>query len=343
MDYVIDEKITPNRSIFPSYGCLSFSEQALYVTEAVNEVTNTLFESIGIEELAVYESTGNEVVYEGAKLDELKEKIKKWGTNIWAAIKAAYEKVLEWFDQRRKESVKYLTKLSLSDLKYVKDDAKFGKVNDLSGYGKVAWKVKCQELCSDVNKDLDGVSKLDRGDAEEKIRAIKDKYNTKIYSELSGISDAKNLTDMTKFYKSKVLGNTVEVTKKYLQDKNMLGTMVGIVLEGADIKPIKESYNTEKRNIKTAVSDLCKIKDDAGALEANAKINLYKSIITATHNVAFANIDALRTQYTQYHAVLVKVYRSVKSGKKEAGVKVEESNTSFISTQMDLVDEAFEW
>ena len=77
-------KLEANKNVIPS-DCMTFSEAASYVIEYTDSEYNKLFEAVGIEELAVYESTGSQIIYEEGKLKDLKEKIVNF-------IKRIYEK-----------------------------------------------------------------------------------------------------------------------------------------------------------------------------------------------------------------------------------------------------------
>ena len=69
--------VKADMSVIPAYS-MSFAENALFVAEAVEKDFNTLFQNIGIQELAVFESTGVQVVYENEKLDKL---LNEWSAN----------------------------------------------------------------------------------------------------------------------------------------------------------------------------------------------------------------------------------------------------------------------
>ena len=90
-------KLPADRSVIPSY-CESFSESAVYVAEASTRYINDFFKEVGITELAIFESTGSVVVYEGAKLQAFKEKLAKVWDSIWRAIKGLFEKVAGTFE-----------------------------------------------------------------------------------------------------------------------------------------------------------------------------------------------------------------------------------------------------
>ena len=108
-------KVEADMSVIPAH-TLTFSENALYVAEAIERDFNEMIKNIGINELAVYESTGMQIVYEGEKLKSFKEAIIKFFQEMWKKIKAAFEAVMVKFNELRKKVNKLLPKNTSSDL-----------------------------------------------------------------------------------------------------------------------------------------------------------------------------------------------------------------------------------
>ena len=82
--------------IIPSYA-MNFSESALFVCESMERSYNSLFQGIGINELAYYEENGTLIDYctEAEEQKSLKEKVKEFFTKLWGAIKGFFEDVLK--------------------------------------------------------------------------------------------------------------------------------------------------------------------------------------------------------------------------------------------------------
>ena len=59
---------------------------------------NSIMESIGIEELAVYESTGSEIVYEEGTITNIFNKIKEVFMKLIEKIKGVFKKFMTVFD-----------------------------------------------------------------------------------------------------------------------------------------------------------------------------------------------------------------------------------------------------
>ena len=73
---------------------------------------NKLFESAGIEELAVFESTGCEIVYEGARFEELKKTVVSIFVKIWEAAKKMFANITYAFKMGQNKLNEGITKLN---------------------------------------------------------------------------------------------------------------------------------------------------------------------------------------------------------------------------------------
>ena len=94
--------VQPDRSVIPSH-TLTFCEDAVYVAEAIEEDYNRIFQEIGVNELAFYENTGCEIVYEAEEKQGLIQKVVQFFKNLWAKIKAGFEAILLKFQSLSKE------------------------------------------------------------------------------------------------------------------------------------------------------------------------------------------------------------------------------------------------
>lgn len=188
-------KIPANKSIIPA-SCSSFVEASFYITEASTNVLNDMFKNIGITELAIFEATGSVVIYEGAKLDELKKKISAAFEAVWSFIKAGFEKILGIFKEKIKEFKERNFKLSRSDVSKLDKEVvekmlgalvihKFPKstkkiINDIESIrGKNSTKFDFSDDIEDIDDAIDGLfgtyCKADKAVSQaDMIKAIKD-------------------------------------------------------------------------------------------------------------------------------------------------------------------------
>lgn len=331
--YEVLENVATDRSWIPA-NCLTFAEQSLYLAEAAEEAFGQLFESVGINELAVYESTGMEIVYEGEKMDNFKSAVTKFFQNLWGKIKGAYERILDFFEKKRKESVQKLVKLTSADVDKIPSDAKLGKCHNFNIDGSQA-----NTYRGNVSGFMSKISDLkDVKDAEE-IKNKKDEIQKTIAKSVFGATEGDKATDIAKKVKKDFLGgDPVDVTKDWVS-KN-LTTMQGVVLAGNSKKDIKAAYNAEKKNIDDAIKNLKKLKDE-DMQSAKAQITLYKDLVTSFHTAMNTLMDACKVRYGEYRNVLVKVMRYAKKGKTEATSESTVMESS--ARQFDLVSSVFDW
>lgn len=327
-------EVPTNRSVIPQ-GCLTFAEQSLYVAEFAEENFNAMFESIGVEELAVFESTGCMIIYEGAKLKEFKEKVIGLFHKIFGAIKDAYEKILDFFEKKRKESVANLIKIDNSVLKYMKDGETYYTTHDFNINGlDDAFEKNARALLLDITDKFEELVQHPSDDLKSRGDELKEQFMNKIVKEVSGIENVKTFNEARKPLYNKLLGNEVKVTKDWVQ-KN-LKELTGIVEQGNTKRDIQASYKREKATFDKLIKTIKGSTDDNLIKVANAEISVLKSTVTALHSCMNVKIDVCKRRYSEYRIILSKLAKLKKSS-------VSESYIGGYSYQEDLVEAAFDW
>lgn len=316
--------IKTDRSVIPA-GCLSFSEGALYIAEATENEFNKLFESIGIEELAVYESTGSEVVYEGAKLDEFKNKVIEFFKGFLAKVKHAYEIIVDKFNEMVKGTKKNLRTVKDSDLKLLDSDMKFGKFHQYD-FGGFDPRNKANKLVNDIKKDFDENIEKD----VESRKNLKEEYENKIVSEISG-TDKNNIKEAKEALAKKFKGEEKEVDLAWvIQNKSPLD----VVVFNSPTKETKKSFNAEKEIIDGIIGE---VKAYKSADYAQQTVSLLKDITATMHSCMMAYMDALKRRYGEFRNIYTKVFIAV------AKYKSTHESVDIVTSQQDLVESCFNW
>lgn len=324
------ETIKADRTVIPK-GCLSFSEQALYIAEASENEFNKLFESVGIEELAVFESTGSEVIYEGAKLDEFKKKAVQFFKDIWAKIKRGYEMIVDKFNEVVNGAKKNFPKLTSKDLDRIKleDTAKMGKVHEYD-FGGATPKENARKLVDEIEAEVKSAK-------EDEDRAnLKDKYEDKIVSLISG-TDKTSIKEAKDALKKKYIGNEKDVDFAWAK-KNFDSIQQHTF--SAPTKEIKESFNGEKENIDRVIK-LVKEFKETDVNYAKTTISLLKDVCNTLHQCMAVKLDQLKHIHSEYRNIYTKLYVASQKAVKESATVQNES--TIIATQQDLVDKSFDW
>lgn len=330
-----------SKSVIPDF-VMSFSEAALYVAESMTVDYNNLMESIGVEELAVYESTGMEIVYEGEKLNSFKDKIVEFFQNIWKSIKGFFEKILNWFETKRKESVKNMgSKINAADLSKLPDDAVFGKMHKYGAFIVEAEKFakNTDSFLKEVDNEFEKICKgVDETDAESKKKAVedgntlKDELSKKIFKEVSGY-DVDSMDAVKKAIEEKLVGEEFEINKGNIS--TYLPGLLAVTTGGKVNDAIKSLYKSNKKLIDDAISRAKKY-EGSRALCAAKELYVYREVFTCSNSVIGKVMDIYKRWFTESRNVLVKVYN--KAGKikdvKESAV-VEES---VLDKQINLVE-----
>lgn len=335
-------EVPANRSVIPA-DCLTFAEQSLYVAEYAEENMNKLFKSVGISELAFFESTGSEIVYEGFSLKEFKGKVVELFKKIWATIKAGYEKILNWFEEKRKEFTtwinKNLVKLDKSAVDSLENDKVYGKthefnIDDADDFGSRA-KALVDEIRSEFESKIAKSGKSD-ADISEEANNAKSNFEKQIVKEITGTSND-TIGEAKKKVKESLLGKKVEVKKNWISSN--FSELIGIVEKGNTKKDIKKAYKADKEMIDKAIKAVYDMNDEAVNKVAKAEISSLKNVITCLHTCMNIKADACKTRYSEYRNILVKVYHASKKKDKKDDKKVQESFTY----QSDLIESAFNW
>lgn len=335
------ENVKGNTSIIPAHS-LTFAENALYVAEFIEAEHNKLFESIGINELAVYESTGMEIVYEGEQLQTIKASIVKFFTNAWDAIKGAIKKVMEWFEaQRKKFADELVEKVNKASLDAVDADKKFGKVHNFDiklpnaaclrafNYStKVMTKFK--ELAKNIKDD-------EKADQVAKINDVKEEMTSKLIAEISNINNVGSVAEMSKEMRRRMLGEVVTADKAWVSRN--LDDMIKVVQKGQSTHDFKEQYDSIRKMIDGCIKKTKEFKDDQSIVIAPC-VSVLKSVLQCSNSIVNLTADVLKRRYHEYSHILLSVSR-LAAAKKEEKKATHESTV--VASQIEMIESAFGW
>ena len=326
-------KLPADRSVIPSY-CESFSESAAYVAEASIRYVNDFFKEVGITELAIFESTGSVVVYEGAKLQEFKEKLAKVWDSIWKAMKGLFEKIANAFEELKKklDPANRFSALSASHIKNI-DDAVFERI-----FGKFKYiKYNYNEIRLNIENGFDKADSRVHSLFAASVPVDDAKNNCKefldgVYEEVSGCSGVKDIESMKTAIRKKLDEASKEVT---LTKASLADDLSNIKFEWHNGKEeLKKSYTKAKKDIDSAKKALANIKDDTVSL-IQFETRCKQTAIMAKANALMVTYDYQKKAMRQAGTVLAIVKRLTSKDIK-ADKKVANESTNF-------VEDAFQW
>lgn len=319
--------IKTDRSAIPA-GCLSFAEQTLYIAEATESEFNKLFESVGIDELAVFESSGTEVVYEGAKLEEFKNKAIEFFKSIWSKIKHSYELITDKFEAMVKGTKKNLSTVKAEDIKKLNKESKFGKIHTFDFGGNTA-REAAHKLAIEIKDAF-----YSNANSDEKTDISQ--YQDRIIADISGTGKTDMKEAKAEFLKKRISKEEKDVDLDWVKNQNNLDTLQGVVFNSPK-KEIKESLNAEKTIINEIIGEIKKFKSE-DVNSAKTTIALFKDLSNTLSTFMHLEMDIRRRRYNEYKIVFTKVYLAIKKAS-----KVTESVEDVVTSQQDLVESCFDW
>ena len=331
------EACATDSSIIPNFTS-TFLENSMWIAEAAEVEFNEMFKKIGVDELSIYESTGEVVVYEGAKLKAAKEGFIKFFQGLWKKIKGAYDRVLQYFETKRKEANESIIKdVNAADIARLESkEAKSGKISfgTIHTYpkGEVAESMgaKAGAYAQKVSQEW----KAAVGKSDEDKENLKKNISERIISEVYG-NGAKDLAAAKRILREQCLGEEVNVDIPYI--KSHLEEMKSVVLKGSTKDAIKKSFQQSKTIIDNCISECKKFDDDMMPI-AKPLVNSLKDINVANTTCMNIVMDVYKRRFSEFRGVLLKLKSADRKAGKEAEKAAKHESYAF---QQDLIEAAF--
>lgn len=284
---------------------------------------NAIMRAVGIEELAVYESTGAEMVYEAGNISSFFGKVKEFFKKILEKIKALFKKFFAMFDSYTKSDKEFLnkyrqvlTRVNTRDFKY--KGFKFTHLN-----------ISISKVDEELDKIIDHNLKSITGNTAtkqslEKIlkdfedrETIVEKMRSKAIGESSSLTQSEFTKELYRYFRDG------EDTKQELDDIKILDILGNLQNNSGLVKAAKKSYGDLEKTIKTTITNLEKTEkdlskdlpsktesndDELKALQVRAcseLIALLKEKTTVLNTLNGANLTALKDCSRQSKAICV--------------------------------------
>lgn len=361
------EDILGNESAnFPMPQFNTMLETAIFVGSVMEEAYTDLMKEIGLNELAVYESTGAEILYEAEDGTEteagksFKEKGKEFLQKIWKPIKEMFEKAIAWFQEKlsiaRKNQTNKLAKVWAAKKDQIPDDKKFGKIRLLTSKDVTDKKIDAATK-ENFNKRSNGfanyaglfinagtqaMNKLASGEETDVVSAIKASSNG--VAALSDIESAKDIKPAI-LKDLHIPEKGVPATKAWV-DAN-LASVIDIVVGGVDMTSIKKMYKGLKTEVNKKAAEIRSAKADNFKAQAQAVVKVLSFVSAADAAI----VDIMKTRYAEANVLLTSVAVACKLGKKKEDAKEEapakteqiEDKATQESAIISTIESAFEW
>lgn len=294
---------------------LSTSDLCLSMAAHTEAAYGQMMEAIGVKELAVFEATGSEIVYEAdeAAKTSFKEKVKKFFAQIIAWIKKAYAAVADKLDEMFNASRKAFQSININTIKknwesyknLIPADTVFGKAHLNPAYGTDTksgnsilasaaagsydfnWAKKAADLVDTFAKNPG----QDAGNMNDICNSIFGGINATI----------SNSDDLIKWAKDKYLGEEKEIKK----DNFNFAKVEAYVLAGSLKHQIKKAYRPHLAAIE-------KVAKSASKTEGAQNLFTYaKNVATIVNTVYITIINCTKTQYQEAKNVLAAACRAL--------------------------------
>lgn len=331
--------VEADMSVIPAHS-LTFCENAIAIAEAVDADYNKLFQSVGIHELAVYESTGEEIVYEAEEKKTLVNRVVEFFKGLWAKIKAGFEAILTKFESLKKEvrnRIPNITKEMVMNC----DKESFGKTHEFNIDKNNEYIENANNFIRNSLAEFDKVL-ADSNSTKEDVVNKKKELEERICKEVSGF-DVSKVSEMTKKIHEKLLGDEVEATKEYVA--NNISTIVGIVKDGNTKNTIKKNYKAFKKSMDGIIKNVKQMNDKRLGI-VNQAAYVLKETVNAANAANHAVMDVCNRQYNEYRNILLRVSVCVQKqgkGEKKQEATGESAAPDVTANQVHMIESLFAW
>lgn len=329
--------------VIPSY-VTSLTEAAMFVSESIENDYNRMFESIGVNELAVYESTGSMIVYEdgenGKTGPSFKDRILQWLQGVWGKIKGFFEKVIESISKRIAAAVANFAKLDGKDLAKIPDDKQLGVIYEIVNPDYSSkFSQYSMDLAGKYNEDL----------SIDDIKELNRKINEELFARITGDNNVKSISDMKKAITASYMKeeNKIVVTGAYFK-KNYSTIQKNALDKNLNIEAVKSLYTSSKTCIDNLMSVVKKSKGEDKT--ATAKLNGFKDLVHILNQLNAACINGSKKVRFEYMSVLGKgIMAAGKKAKMPASDEPKDNKSEgdqevkTESTQMQVLESLFDF
>lgn len=223
-------------------------EGAYHIVAESEANYNAIMQAIGVAELAVFESTGTEMVYEAGDVKGFFGKMKEFFLNLWEKIKGLFKKFFSMFDSYVKSDKDFINKYKKHLLSVNTKDFKY------KGYVFTPEKINLEAAA----KKIDGMKIVREGDLEAFITKFEDR--AELIENMRGTVLSKGNLTAAEFTKElfSILRNG-EDTKEDLENISVIDQINHI----SGTSGLKKAAETQYKNLEKEIRDAIKSVENA--------------------------------------------------------------------------------
>ena len=223
--------------------------EGAYAIVAESEANyNKIMQAVGVAELAVFESTGEEMVYEAADVKGFFGKVKEFFVNLWEKIKGLFKKFFAMFDSYVKNDKDFVSKYKKHLLSVNTRDFKY------KGYNFTIDAVSVNKADSAINKIIPAM------EDKKALLAIEDR--AELVEKMRGAAIGESSLEAGEFSKElfKKL-RSGEDAKEELDNISVTDLLMAISENSNLKKEAEKNFKDIEKSIKEAIKTTNKLQD----------------------------------------------------------------------------------
>lgn len=269
--------------------CEDFFEAGLNACYESECNLHNILKNIGIAELAVFESTGQEIVYEAGSISGIIEKLKAAASKLWAKIKGIFDKFMAKFKSYGKDDKGFVEKYRAQILAGSTAGLKvkgFTFTTDAVTAGG-AW--NALKGCEPVKKAEAVLSMSRSNKPDEKHFKDSEEYKDKMRGCILGGGDLTAQEFNKELYAK--LRNGEEKAEEIEVTDALRSSYVSFLSSGTDktLTTMEDDYKNQEKSIKQLIEKLDGVKKKANENIDKAKEDEIQNASSVTANVVTAN------------------------------------------------------
>ena len=302
---------------------------------------NAIQQAVTIDELIHLESTGAEMLYEGAKIDSFIEKAKAFFRSIWNKIQEMFKKAAmqfnSWF-QKDKDFIKKYKKTIQENLSKKDYGDKEVEVYNYTFYNSSA---SSFSTIADINVSTEMTAS---GSPDAARKAIAEKYSkenmtkklNEVRGKVSGTNGEVEAADFNKVVKEKLQGDD---SKQAVKLSSMASKAMSFLENSESFKKqINEGLKQSKKSIDDAIRACETLKKGFGK-EVKGEVSDAAQLAGIKHTEATKIIELLKSSRNiviQYNSIVLDALKACSRQSKSicvklVGTKDQSTNESFVS------------
>lgn len=230
-------------------------EGAYHIVAESEANYNAIMQAVGVAELAVFESTGMEMVYEAGDVKGFFGKMKEFFLNLWEKIKGLFKKFFAMFDSYVKNDKDFVNKYKKDILSANTKGFKY------KGFNFTLDAVDVEKAATKIDSLLPNSTPSNKAGLEEFVRKHEDRVE--LVEKMRGAAIGESSLEAAEFTKELFAKlRSGEDTKEELDNVSAHDQLIAISENSALKKAAEKQYKDLEKEVKDAIKSLEKAEKD---------------------------------------------------------------------------------